>query len=151
MYPSLTGRGWIYPYVRRVWGGYYCSYPSFPVTQILGWRGSRPRRRRRGQPRGASPVAARGESAASSSGRCQGRVRDAIVRSVQTLHLLPRVFVCFHLSPSNTDSRFFRSWFNFRQDSKWFGSRSIQIQNRSCASCPSSRYEQVLSNFFLAA
>ena len=43
MYPSQTDRGWIYPFVRRVQGGYYCGYPSFPVTQTIRYEGSRPR------------------------------------------------------------------------------------------------------------
>ena len=42
MYPSQTDRGWIYPFVRRVQGGYYCGYPSFPVTQTIRDEGSQP-------------------------------------------------------------------------------------------------------------
>ena len=29
--------------MRRVQGGYYCGYPSFPVTQTIRYEGSRPR------------------------------------------------------------------------------------------------------------
>ena len=90
------GRGWIYLYVRRVWSRYYCGYPFFPVTQTC--ERDPGRHRRRGQPREAS-----------SSGRYWGDLNPAAGRRcrplplVHTAHLLPRVFVCFHLlSPSNS-------------------------------------------------